>query len=76
MELRILGPLEVADGDRTVPVTGARQRALLCVLLLHANQVVSADRLLDDVWGRPGGDGAPASGGARERLVSLVPADP
>ena len=50
MEVRILGPLEVRAGDRVLPVTGARQRALLAVLALHANEVVSSDRLLDELW--------------------------
>ncbi len=51
MDYRILGPLEVCDGDRTVGLGGDKQRALLAVLLLHANEVVSADRLIDDLWG-------------------------
>jgi DNA-binding SARP family transcriptional activator len=51
MEFRILGPLEVADGDRLVPLGGAKQRALLAILLLSANEVVSSDRLIDDLWG-------------------------
>jgi DNA-binding SARP family transcriptional activator len=51
MDFRILGPLEVCDGERVLQLGGAKQRALLAVLLLHANEVVSADRLLDDVWG-------------------------
>ncbi len=51
MDFRILGPLEVYDGDRVLHLGGAKQRALLAVLLLHANEVVSAERLLDDVWG-------------------------
>src|ERR1700674_5033552 len=51
MDFRILGPLEVRDGDRTVGLGGDKQRALLAVLLLHANEVVSADRLIDDLWG-------------------------
>jgi DNA-binding SARP family transcriptional activator len=50
MEFRILGPLEVADGDRLVPLSAAGQRALLTMLLLHANEVVSADRLVDALW--------------------------
>jgi DNA-binding SARP family transcriptional activator len=58
MEFRILGPLEVRDGDAVVPLSGARQRALLAILLLHANQTVSSDRLLEDLWG----DGQPDSG--------------
>jgi DNA-binding SARP family transcriptional activator len=51
MEFRILGPLEVADGDVVVPLAGAKQRALLAILLLGANEVVSSDRLIDELWG-------------------------
>ena len=51
MEYRILGPLQACDGDRLLSLGGARQRALLAVLLLHANQVVSSDRLIDHLWG-------------------------
>ena len=51
MEFRILGPLEVADGHATVALGGVRQRTLLAILLLNANEVVSADRLIDELWG-------------------------
>jgi DNA-binding SARP family transcriptional activator len=51
MDFRILGPLEVRDGDRVVALGGTRQRAVLAVLLLHANQAVSSDRLIDELWG-------------------------
>jgi YVTN family beta-propeller protein len=51
MDFRILGSLEVCDRDRTVRLGGDKQRALLAVLLLHANEVVPADRLIDDLWG-------------------------
>ena len=51
MEFRILGPLEVLDGDRPVPLSGAKPRALLGILLLHANEVVSNARLVDELWG-------------------------
>jgi DNA-binding SARP family transcriptional activator len=51
MEFRILGPLEVlADGD-SVPLGGARQRALLAILLTRANEVVGRDALIDELWG-------------------------
>jgi DNA-binding SARP family transcriptional activator len=61
VEFGILGPLEVRDGDRALALTGAKQRALLVVLLLHANEVVSSDRLLDELWGEePPGSGATA----------------
>ena len=51
MDFRILGPLEVGNGDRTVALGGDKQRALLAILLLHANETVSTDRLIDDLWG-------------------------
>ena len=52
MEFRLLGPLEVLDDDGA-PVTlgGRRPRALLAQLLLHPNEVVSTDRLIDRIWG-------------------------
>jgi DNA-binding SARP family transcriptional activator len=51
VEFRILGPLEVRDGERVLPLGGARRRAVLALLLLDANRVVSVDRLVDGVWG-------------------------
>jgi predicted ATPase/DNA-binding SARP family transcriptional activator len=51
MEFRILGPLEVRAGDRPVALGGAKPRALLATLALHANQPVSAERLATAVWG-------------------------
>jgi predicted ATPase/DNA-binding SARP family transcriptional activator len=50
MEFRILGPLEVWDGGRSLPLGGAKQRALLAILLTQANQVVAAERLVDLIW--------------------------
>ncbi|HEY8558668.1 MAG TPA: winged helix-turn-helix domain-containing protein, partial [Actinomycetes bacterium] len=51
MEFGILGPLEVRDGPGLVRVPGAKERALLADLLVHARRVVSADRLVEDLWG-------------------------
>lgn len=51
LEFLILGPLEVRTDGRLVPVHGFRQRALLAMLLVHANEVVSSGRLLDELWG-------------------------
>ena len=51
MEFRILGPLEASDGNGPVALGGARQRAVLAILLLHRNEVVSTDRLIDELWG-------------------------
>jgi len=58
MDFRILGPLEVCTEAGLLPLGGAKQRALLAILILHANEVVSAERLLDDLWG----ERQPASG--------------
>ena len=51
MEFHVLGPLQVLDGERPVAITAPRQKSLLAVLLVNANEVVSTDRLLDLVWG-------------------------
>jgi DNA-binding SARP family transcriptional activator len=51
MRYDVLGPLEVSDDGRPVEVTGRRQRALLAVLLLHANRVVPVERIVDALWG-------------------------
>ena len=51
MEFRILGPLEVWDDGGEVSLGGPKPRALLAVLLLHLNEVVPGDRLIDELWG-------------------------
>jgi DNA-binding SARP family transcriptional activator len=51
VDFRILGPLEVWHDGRAVTLSGARQRTLLAILLLHAGEVVPSDRLMDDLWG-------------------------
>lgn len=51
MEYRILGPLEVIDEGRTLALGGSKQRSLLAVLLLHPNEAVSTERLVDELWG-------------------------
>jgi DNA-binding SARP family transcriptional activator len=50
MRYGILGPLEVSDDGRAIELTGPRQRALLAILLLSANRVVSSDALVDALW--------------------------
>src|SRR5439155_1030760 len=50
MEFRILGPFEVEDDGRTIPLAGAKQRALLALLVLRRGRPVSTDRLIEDVW--------------------------
>jgi len=51
MEFRVLGSLEVVDHDGQVALGAPKQRALLAVLLLHRGEPVSADRLIDELWG-------------------------
>ena len=51
MELRLLGPFEVADGDRTLVIGGGRQRKLLAILALRANEFVGSERLIEELWG-------------------------
>jgi DNA-binding SARP family transcriptional activator len=50
MDFQILGPIEARDGDQPVALGGTKQRALLGMLLLHAGEVVSSDRLIDELW--------------------------
>ena len=50
MDFRLLGPLEVHDGERPLELGGVKQRSLLAVLLLNANQLVSSDTLIDQLW--------------------------
>lgn len=59
MEFRILGPLELVDGQDPVSLDAPKQRTLLGVLLLHPNEVVSTERLIDELWG----DRPPATAG-------------
>ena len=51
MDVRLFGQLEAADGGVALAVRGAKQRALLALLALHRGQPVSADRLIDVLWG-------------------------
>jgi DNA-binding SARP family transcriptional activator len=46
----VLGPLEVLVGDGPLPLAGAKQRAVLALLLLNANRVVARERLIDTLW--------------------------
>jgi DNA-binding SARP family transcriptional activator len=51
MEFRILGPLEVLEEGRAVALGGGKPRALLAVLLLHPNEPLTTDRLIEELWG-------------------------
>jgi DNA-binding SARP family transcriptional activator len=66
MRFNLLGPLEVLEDGRQVPLSGVKQRATLGFLLLHANKVVATSQLLRALWG----DDAPAT--ARKILQNAV----
>ena len=51
LEFRVLGSVEVVDGDGPLALGGPKQRALLVLLLLHRGEAVSSDRLIDQIWG-------------------------
>jgi len=69
MEIRLLGPLEVRDGENVVPLPRRQQRALLAALALRAGEVVSTDRLIADLWG----ERAPSSAtGSLQNTVSAL----
>ena len=58
MDFRILGPLEVLANGRPLALGGAKPRAVLAVLLLHVNETVSVDSLIDALWGESAPNGA------------------
>src|SRR5262245_14778952 len=61
MDFGVLGPLEAWDEGRELPLGGPRPRALLAVLLMHANEVVPSDLLIDDLWGEDSPEDAAAA---------------
>ena len=69
VEFRILGSIEVGDGDQRVDLGGLRERTLLARLLLAAGQVVSADRIAEDIWA---GDPPPQAAATLRVYVSRL----
>jgi predicted ATPase/DNA-binding SARP family transcriptional activator len=59
LEVRVLGPLQALRDGRVVDLGQPRQRALLAILLLSPNEVVSAERLIDELWGERPPSSAP-----------------
>ena len=57
MQIRVLGPVEASADGRSLALGGSKQRAVLAMLGLEANRTVSADRLIEGLWG----ERAPAS---------------
>ena len=60
VEFRLLGPLEAVAAGESLPLGGPKQRALLALLLIHANEVVSVDTLIEELWGESPPRTAPA----------------
>src|SRR6476620_8938439 len=58
MRIGILGPLEVRDTGGQLPLGGRQQRAVLAMLALQANRVVTIDELLEGIWGDRATDGS------------------
>ena len=76
MEFRILGPLEVRHDGRVIPLGAGQQQALLALLLLRANETVSRDRLVHELWGeRPPSTAAKALQGHVSALRKLLEPD-
>ena len=74
MEFRILGPLEVCDDGRTLPLGGPKLRKVLALLLLRPGEVLSTDRLIDEIWGeRPPTKAAASLQVYVSRLRKLLP---
>ncbi len=69
VEFRVLGPLEVLGGGEPLALGGAKQRAVLAVLLLRAGEVVPLERLIDEVWGN---DPPPSAAHTLESYVSRL----
>jgi hypothetical protein len=56
VEFRVLGPLEIVAAGEPINVDAPKQRAILAMLIIHANEVVSTDQLLEAVWGEKASD--------------------
>lgn len=75
MEFGLLGPLVVMRDGQPVDVGGAKQRALLALLLVNANQVVSSDAIVEELWGDDGTDRQNALWVVVSRLRSALEPD-
>jgi len=51
MEVLLLGPFEVRADGRPIALRRQKHRALIALLALHPREVVSSDRLVDELWG-------------------------
>lgn len=73
---RVLGPLEAADEHGELPLGGPKRRALLAFLLFNTNEVISTDRLAEELWdGRPPANTAASIHNHVSRLRKAIGAD-
>ena len=66
VEFRVLGPIEVYSGDSLVHVGGVKQRSILALLIVNRGRAVSADRIVDEIYGDD------AASGARRSVQTIV----
>jgi DNA-binding SARP family transcriptional activator len=73
LEFGILGPLEAVNHGAPVALQAMRERKLLAIMLVHANEVVSTDRLVHELWGDdPPKTAVPALHNAVSRLRKVL----
>jgi DNA-binding SARP family transcriptional activator len=65
VDFRLLGPLEVVDDERPLALGGVKPRSVLAILLIHANELVTTDQLIDRIWGGT----PPASAGKNVQVL-------
>ena len=74
LDFRLLGPLEVRNAGRSLALGGRKQRTLLAILLLHANEAVSDDVLSEGLWGeRRPEDSADSAPDPRRQSAQAAP---
>ena len=75
MEFRILGPIDVVENGQSIGLGSPQQRALLALLLIHPNRVLTTDRILEELWGDDAADKENALWVYVSRLRSLLEPD-
>ena len=67
LQLGVLGPLQISVAGRVVELRRAKQRSLLALLLLNLGEIVSTDRLVEELWA---GEPPKTAVGSLQNLVS------
>jgi DNA-binding SARP family transcriptional activator len=65
----MLGPFQLEEAGRRIPISGLRQRAVLAGLLLRANEIVPSEQLLVDLWGE---DSRPGAANALHAVLTIT----